>query len=486
MIIKDFYKFEVDYKRNEMSLYLFDNIYSNYLDKILLIKAKNLIDIFNNDIDNTKIVSSYTAYVDYVFPSILEKTNLILDVYNQMVSKKTRVPNNIVTDIQNIESLRDEVQSILSSHDLIEINNKKDKILSGYYLAVLENINGLKSQLCNKKARSLLKKEDLNIVHEVNEKVNDVSIDASYESHKFLFKECIDILEIEIYREILDKFDVIMNQISMLISKIKFDVNTYKMMGVSERPEDFYYMMYYIEDIEYFLQTLVIFHDFNIDKPEVMPFEQFIEVYNEGTKCKYKPFLSEKLRVIGNDCRFFYNTYNHIAKLSSESKQIVYVTNKILNEFNRFLDQNEFDSCEVKKALKETVQMKIINIQENFVMCDDIENKLKLFIKDVLIGEISLLEEVYKLSLSKLDEFDEECFILAFEDMFYKIMKSLKDCDVEVFEPIAGEKFEGKIHIVENVENSENYKKGSIVRVLLNGFEYKEEVILKAKVVCAS
>ncbi len=486
MIIKDFDKFEVDYKRNHTSLVLFDSIYNKYVNKMLITKARNLIYSFNNDISNTKLVSSYTAYEEYIFVILLEKLNKLISIYQDIEQKKIFVQKNITEDMERISNIRDEIQNVLSLEFIEKIQNNKEDILSTYYLAILENVNGFTNTLIKKRHSSMLGKDSFNIIEEVNKKINEISLEASYESHCILFFDCIDKLDKEVYREVLDHFDVIMSNVGMSISKIKFDVNTFNIMGYSKHPGEFYNLLHYIQDIEYFIHTLVIFHDLHIEKPTTTPIEEFTNIYNEGANCTFKPFLSEKLKVISKDYKYFYEQYQEFSMLPDHSKQITYVTNKIINYLEHYLRSNDFLHNDVKEGIFETIQMKITNITNNFSNVTSNNYDLDEFIVDVLIKECASLQEIIVYSFSKLDEFEDENFILNFEILFYNIISSLKNCGVENFKPIVGEKFDSKLHDVEQVQPSSQYQKGSVLKVILKGYSFKSKVVLKSKVVCAS
>ncbi len=485
MLIENFNKFEVDYKRNETSVTLFEDLYLTHINEVLLIKTKNLLEIFNTDVKNTKIYSNYIAYVDYIFPLLLEKIDDMIKAYNEMEDKKVYIPTNIRKDIDAMVSTRNRVQAFLTNESRKEIENKQKMILHKCYGSILENVNGFTSSLIKKSNSKILVKDNLDLFFEINKKVNEISLSSSYETHNILFNECVKELESEVYTEAINNYNSVVSNFSMVITKTKFDVNTLKLMGNIEDLGPLSNLLYYIHDIEYFIQALFIFHNTSNEKNNVMCIEDFTTVYNEGLTGITKPYIKEKLKLIGSDYKYFYENYENFAKLSRHSKKIIYSINKIIYKLENYIKTNDFEDNAVKLGIRESLEIKLNNIKNNLQSTEPTDENLDKLLKEVILKEVHYLDELRSLSLKELDDIYEENFILGFEELYHKIIVVLKVCDVEVYEPYIGEKFDSKLHIVEFVKPSESFKQGCVIEVLYNGFKIKNDVALEGRVVCA-
>lgn len=119
------------------------------------------------------------------------------------------------------------------------------------------------------------------------------------------------------------------------------------------------------------------------------------------------------------------------------------------------------------------------NIQKNF------QQNANYFSKEVLF-EMRTFEDLYNQSIERLkDSTVPEVlnFVELVTQLYQKSYDSLAHIEIKHFIPEVGETFNGKLHEVIMVEESEDFKKGDIIRVQNCGFNKGEQILLRASVI---
>lgn len=119
------------------------------------------------------------------------------------------------------------------------------------------------------------------------------------------------------------------------------------------------------------------------------------------------------------------------------------------------------------------------NVQKN------LQQNANYFSKEVLF-EMRTFEDLYNQSIERLksSEIPEvKTFVDLVKELYQKSYDSLAHIEIKHFIPESGEAFNGKLHEVIMVEESEDFKKGDIIRVQNCGFKKGDQILLRASVI---
>jgi molecular chaperone GrpE (heat shock protein) len=125
-------------------------------------------------------------------------------------------------------------------------------------------------------------------------------------------------------------------------------------------------------------------------------------------------------------------------------------------------------------------------------MFEDIQYESKQvdmdYLKYNLLFEVVTLEEILNYSLPRLGTYDNRvCHqaIAMVRKTYDEIQSLLKKFNLNLIDVVPGDKFNGKIHEVTVVEDSEAYNKGQIIRLETKGYIYKNIPVVRAHVIVA-
>jgi hypothetical protein len=119
---------------------------------------------------------------------------------------------------------------------------------------------------------------------------------------------------------------------------------------------------------------------------------------------------------------------------------------------------------------------------------EQIEMKLLKFKKEQTLYEISTFEEIQLYSVSRLRESKEPHivdFVSYLDSAGLRIIQTLAEYGITPVRPVPRDIFNGREHEVLMAEQSEEYKKGEIIKLLNSGYKQGDVVLLRANVIAA-
>lgn len=161
--------------------------------------------------------------------------------------------------------------------------------------------------------------------------------------------------------------------------------------------------------------------------------------------------------------------------------------------FLRF--RNEFEK-ECEKFLEEAIQgtnQGFIKTQEKFTRIIELEREKHLerdlnYVKKEILSEFITFEELmFGAVLTLKNSQKKACLELALqlENLYQRMLFSLKKADITQMAIQVGDNFDGKLQEVLMVEEDPTKKKGCILRVTNQGYHYQDTVLLRASVIVA-
>jgi len=108
------------------------------------------------------------------------------------------------------------------------------------------------------------------------------------------------------------------------------------------------------------------------------------------------------------------------------------------------------------------------------------------FKRETVLYEVSTYEEIllYSVSRLRLDEAHEAAVATA-DETLHMLEILLKKNNIQVIRPQPHDTFNAKEHEVLMAENSPDFKKGEIIKLMNSGYRQKDTVILRANVIAA-
>jgi len=187
--------------------------------------------------------------------------------------------------------------------------------------------------------------------------------------------------------------------------------------------------------------------------------------------------LRESSRELHEDCR---QTINSFAAQRREPEESVYDT-----VWQLWLeDPDEFGeaSREIPYFTELGQHYEKISAQ----CASALEKKLLKFKRETVLYEVSTYEEIILYSVSRLRQDESLNEAVAIADETLRVLEILlKKNNIQVIRPQPHDFFNAKEHEVLMAENSPDFKKGEIIKLMNSGYRQKDTVILRANVIAA-
>jgi molecular chaperone GrpE (heat shock protein) len=176
-----------------------------------------------------------------------------------------------------------------------------------------------------------------------------------------------------------------------------------------------------------------------------------------------------------------YHMDKQTAQLDYE-KQFIRFKEKLREEIETyFLDALMGEQVLMKKnqATLEGLMKKILK--------DNHQQDVRYLQKELLF-ELQTYDEILRYALPKLSELEEDkCqdFIKQLNQLYHKCLVSLEKQKIKVIDPQPHTPFDGKIHEVLLAQEEEGFSKGEVIRSHSVGYQFGDEVIIRATVIGA-
>ncbi len=166
----------------------------------------------------------------------------------------------------------------------------------------------------------------------------------------------------------------------------------------------------------------------------------------------------------------------------------VYVKDEIFDNIKIELLKNDIDDItkveNVSKLFNKDYETEVFAMKQNASFNEELEN----FKRNSILKELSTFEQIMSDSVKSLKD-DENQKIKDFVSFMEKsneyLEKTLNEFGIFIISPEEKSKFDSKEQQILLAEKKDGYKKGEIIKVINSGYKEKDEVVLKANVVCS-
>lgn len=162
-------------------------------------------------------------------------------------------------------------------------------------------------------------------------------------------------------------------------------------------------------------------------------------------------------------------------------------------QFVRFNEKlkEQIEACFLDELMGEKILMKQNQLAVEALMAkilkDNHQQDIQYLQKELLF-ELQTYDEILRYALPKLSELEEDkCqnFIKQLHQLYDKCLVILEKQKIIIIDPEPHTLFDGKRHEVLLVQEEEGFTKGEIIRSHAVGYQFDEEVIIRATVICA-
>lgn len=481
MYIYNFEKFKLDISEYDLSLELFNYIYNEQLENVLNIKMTVLRRIFFDSVDFSYKSQIYNKYSNYLFIKIKKYIDNIYNDFEVLLQiEESITTRDIVDDFDYLKNIKSNIDKLMLPENITANISKKNEIIETFFNGLLENINGYKSYFNNKNLVSLFFSS--NVLMALEREVHKISTEGSYESYVILLGECVKTLDDEIFSSVLADFENCLKYTSIGVTKIKHNlVNSLNL----EKPEVRALACKILDNIkklESLLDSFLMIEAKEKIVVDNIDFEMFKTLYEQGVANLDRKQFNNTVNSAKNVIQFFLANYKEFYDLNDEQKMLVISVNQSIHLIQNFLNNNVSEDKKNQVAICETLIIKRDILLKELDKIIKNNDDTEYFIEKIYIKEIATIEEVVYLTINDLLK-ENESFAKNLEMLHFDLVNALKVINIEIFLPNKGDRFNSKLHIVENVVVDEDFAVGEIIRIVYNGYKIDNRVIQPARVI---